>query len=113
MDSCGLFLHAMLVSYNDSVYIDVELDFPSSWRASYIWVYGGGVKVVVVEVMCMCTTHLLLVVQALIVILQHRRALLLARRVLLVAVDHVAGEHLLPEGEAPGWTWLDVKELMN
>lgn len=66
-----------------------------------------------VEVMCMCTTHLLLVVQALVVILQHRRALLLARRVLLVAVDHVAGEHLLPEREAPGWTWLDVKELVN
>nr|pir hypothetical protein 15E6.140 [imported] - Neurospora crassa [Neurospora crassa] len=52
-----------------------------------------------------CCTDLLLVVQALVVILQHRRALLSARRVLLVAVDHVAGEHFLPKGKAPGWTW--------
>lgn len=46
-------------------------------------------------------TDLLLVVQALVVVLEKRRALFLALLVLARRVDHVAREHLLPEGEAP------------
>lgn len=46
-------------------------------------------------------THLLLVVQALVVVLELGRALLLGGLVLAGGVDGVAGEHLLPEGEAP------------
>ena len=38
--------------------------------------------------------------QTLIVILQRRRALLRARDILVVGVDDIAGEQLLPEGEA-------------
>ena len=49
---------------------------------------------------CMIT-HLLLVVQTLVVVLQERGALLPARAVLAVRVDHVAGQHFLPEGKAP------------
>jgi len=48
--------------------------------------------------------HLFLVVQALVVILEGGAALLLARVVVGVGVDDVAGEQLLPEGEAAGRT---------
>lgn len=46
--------------------------------------------------------HLFAVVQALVVILHGGNALLLARVVVVGAVDHIAREQLLPEGEAPG-----------
>ena len=46
--------------------------------------------------------HLFAVVQALVVILHGGDALLLARVVVVGAVDHIAREQLLPEGEAPG-----------
>lgn len=44
--------------------------------------------------------HLLPVVQALVVVLEHWAALLLAGVVFSGGVDNVAGEHVLPEGEA-------------
>ena len=46
--------------------------------------------------------HLFAVVQALVVILHGGDALFLARVVVVGAVDHIAREQLLPEGEAPG-----------
>jgi hypothetical protein len=44
--------------------------------------------------------HLLPVVQALVVVLEHGAALLLAGVVFGGGVDDVAGEYVLPEGEA-------------
>jgi hypothetical protein len=44
--------------------------------------------------------HLFPVVQALVVVLEHGAALLLAGVVFSRRVDDVAGEHVLPEGEA-------------
>lgn len=46
--------------------------------------------------------HLLLVVQALVVVFEGGQALLRAGQVVRVAVDDVAGEDFLPEGEAAG-----------
>ncbi len=46
--------------------------------------------------------HLFPVVQAFVVVLHGGDALLLARLVFVGTVDHIAGEQLLPEWEAPG-----------
>ena len=52
--------------------------------------------------------HLLLVMQALVVVLQDWRTFLLSRDILRVCVDNVAGQDLLPEWKAPGWTYLTL-----
>ena len=52
------------------------------------------------------SSNLFLVVQALVVILKCKSALNLAGSIIVgVGVDDVAGEQLLPEGEASGRTW--------
>lgn len=61
-----------------------------------------------------CTqTHLLLVVQALVVVLEGGQALLRAGQVVRVAVDDVAGEDFLPEGEAAGGALVGEKALVR
>lgn len=49
-----------------------------------------------------CCAYFFVVVKTLVVILQGRGALPLARGIFTVGVDDVAGEKLLPEGEAAG-----------